>query len=111
MGYSRAVRSGPFVAVSGTVGVEEDGSYALSAGAQMRRALTIVRLALEALGARLDQVIRTRIFVRDIAQWLEIGEAHAEVFGDIRPATSMVEVSRLIDPRILVEIEADAIMV
>lgn len=110
VGYSRAVRSGPFVAVSGTVGVEADGSYAPTAGDQTRRAIAIIRLAIEALGGHLENVLRTRIYVTDITQWAEIGAAHAEAFGEIRPATSMVEVSRLIDPRILVEIEADAVI-
>ena len=110
VGYSRAVRSGPFIAVSGTVGVESDGSFALTVGDQTRRSLTIISAALEALGSNLGQVIRTRIFVTNISLWEEVGTAHAEAFGSTRPATSMVEVSRLIDPRCLVEIEADAIV-
>jgi len=110
VGYSRAVRSGPFIAVSGTVGVEADGSYAPTVGAQTRRALAIISAAVESLGGTLGHVIRTRIFVTDISAWEEVGAAHAEFFGAIRPATSMVEVSRLIDPRILVEVEADAVV-
>ena len=102
------MRSGPFIAVSGTVGVEADGSYAPTVGAQTRRALAIIKAAVESLGGTLGHVIRTRIFVTDISAWEEVGTAHAEYFGGIRPATSMVEVSRLIDPRILVEVEADA---
>ena len=110
VGYSRAVRVGDTIAVTGTVGIEADGSFAKSAGAQTRRALAIIRAALEALGGRVEDVIRTRMYVTDISAWQEVGAAHAEVFGDIRPATTMVQVSRLIDDDALVEIEADAIV-
>jgi enamine deaminase RidA (YjgF/YER057c/UK114 family) len=109
VGYSRAVRSGPFITVSGTVGLNADGSYPATAGEQARRALAIIRAAIEALGGRLEDVVRTRMFVADIAAFDEVGRAHGEVFRDIRPATSMVEVSRLADGA-LVEIEADAIV-
>lgn len=108
VGYSRAVRSGPLIAVTGTVGLEEDGSYAPTVGAQARRALTILLSALQSLGAGPEHVLRTRMFVTDISAWKEIGQAHSEVFGLIRPATTMVEVSRLIDPAARIEIEADA---
>jgi enamine deaminase RidA (YjgF/YER057c/UK114 family) len=110
VGYCRAVRSGGLIFVSGTVGLEADGTYAPTAGAQARRALAIVRAALEALGGRIEDVVRTRMFVTDISTFDEIGRAHGEVFGAIRPATSMVEVSRLVDRVALVEIEADAVV-
>lgn len=108
VGYSRAVRSGPFICVSGTVGIHPDGTYPATAAEQARRALVIVREALEALGGRLENVLRTRMYVTCIAEWESVGRVHGEFFGAIRPATSMVEVARLIDPAALVEIEADA---
>lgn len=111
VGYSRAVRVGPLIAVTGTVGVEADGTFAPSVEAQTRRALTIIVAALEALGGKASDVIRTRIYVSDISQWQAVGTVHAEFFGSIRPATTMVEVSRLIDEAALVEIEADAFVV
>jgi enamine deaminase RidA (YjgF/YER057c/UK114 family) len=110
VGYSRAVRSGPFIAVTGTVGIEAGGTFSPSAGAQARRALEIIVAAVETLGGRAEHIIRTRIFVTDISKWQEIGDAHREVFADIRPATTMVEVARLIDDAALVEIEADAVV-
>ena len=110
VGYSRAVRVGDTIAITGTVGIEADGSFAKSAGGQTRRALAIIRAAIEALGGRVEDVVRTRMYVTDISAWQEVGAAHAEVFGDIRPATTMVQVSRLIDDAALVEIEADAIV-
>lgn len=110
VGYSRAVRSGNIIAVTGTVGINADGTWPAGARAQTQRALTIIRGAIEALGGRIDQVIRTRIYCTDISQWQEIGAAHAEVFGDIRPATSMLQVAKLIDDAALIEIEADAIV-
>ena len=109
VGYSRAVRSGPFITVSGTVGLNADGSYPATIGAQARRALAIIRAAIEALGGRMEDVVRTRMFVADIGAFDQVGRAHGELFRDIRPATSMVEVSRLVDGA-LVEIEADAIV-
>jgi enamine deaminase RidA (YjgF/YER057c/UK114 family) len=110
IGYSRAVRAGSTIAVTGTVGILADGTFPKSAGDQTRRALAIIAAAIEALGGRVDDVVRTRMFVTDISKWQEIGAAHAEVFGAIRPATTMVEVARLIDDAALVEIEADAIV-
>jgi enamine deaminase RidA (YjgF/YER057c/UK114 family) len=110
VGYSRAVRSGPFITVSGTVGLNADGSYPATVGEQARRALAIIGAAIEALGGRLEHVVRTRMFVTDMAAAGEVGRAHGEVFGAIRPATSMVEVSALIDAVALVEIEADAVV-
>lgn len=110
MGYSRAVRTGNAVAVTGTVGLEADGTFAPSLAAQTKRALTIIQAALEALGGRIDDVVRTRIFVTDIAHWEEVAEVHGAVFRDIRPATTMVQVARLIDDAALIEIEADAVL-
>ena len=111
IGYSRAVRTGNVITVTGTVGVNADGSYPSGVGAQARRSLEIVRAAVEALGGKLTDVVRTRMFVTDITQWEELGRAHGELFGEIRPATTMVEVAKLIDKEALVEIEADAIVV
>lgn len=112
VGYSRAVRIGHLIAVSGTTAVDAQGEIVGGddAGAQTRCILEKIALALNAAGATLHDVIRTRIFVTDISQWEAVGRAHGEVFADIRPATTMVEVSRLIDPRMLVEIEADAVL-
>lgn len=110
VGYSRAVRVGDRIVVTGTVGVEADGTFAETLEAQARRALAIIRAAVEALGGRLEDVVRTRTYVTDITRWEEVGRVHGEVFGEIRPATTMVEVSRLIDPEILVEIEAEAVV-
>lgn len=112
VGYSRAVRVGPWVSVAGTTAAA-DGGGAVGGddiGAQTREALRRVVAALERAGAGPEHVVRTRMFVTDISRWEEVGRAHGEVFGEIRPAASMVEVSRLIDPALLVEIEADAVV-
>jgi enamine deaminase RidA (YjgF/YER057c/UK114 family) len=110
MGYSRAVRSGPFIAVTGTVGIGADGKYSESLGEQTARSLAIVQAAIEALGGKLTQVIRTRMYVTDVSRWEEVARVHGQVFGEIRPATTIVEVTRLIDDAALIEIEADAIV-
>jgi enamine deaminase RidA (YjgF/YER057c/UK114 family) len=111
IGYSRAVRTGDVITVTGTVGIGADGAFPAGAAAQMRRALEIVRAAIEALGGRLEDVVRTRMFVTDISQWEAIGAVHGEVFGAIRPATTMLQVAKLIDDAALLEVEADAIVV
>lgn len=108
VGYSRAVRTGPLIAVTGTVGCRSDGSYPESAGEQARLALATIVDSLKLLGAGPEQVFRTRLFVTDISRWEEIGRAHAEFFGNVRPATTMVQIAKLIDDAALVEIEADA---
>jgi enamine deaminase RidA (YjgF/YER057c/UK114 family) len=110
MGYSRAVRSGNFISVSGTVGINADGSYPTSLREQTRRSLAIICAAVETLGGRIEHIIRTRMYVSDISKWEEVAEIHGEIFGDIRPATSLVEIARLIDVQALIEIEADAIV-
>jgi enamine deaminase RidA (YjgF/YER057c/UK114 family) len=110
MGYSRAVRSGNVIAVTGCVGINADGTYPKSIGEQTARSLAIIRAAIEALGGKLEDVIRTRTFVTDVSKWEEVARVHGSVFKDIRPATTIVEVARLIDDEALIEIEADAIV-
>lgn len=110
VGYSRAVRVGSMVWVAGTTATGPDGRIVApgDAAAQTRQALENVRAALARAGAKMEHVVRTRIFVRDIRGWEAIGRVHGEYFGAIRPATAMVEVSGLVDPDMLVEIEVDA---
>jgi len=110
MGYSRAVRSGSFIAVTGTVGINADGTYPKTVGEQARRSLEIIAAAIEALGGNLTNVVRTRMFVTDVTKWEEVARVHGEVFADIRPATSILEVARLIDKDAQIEIEADAML-
>ena len=110
MGYSRAVRSGNIIAVTGSVGINADGTYPATLGEQTRRSLQIIRAAVEALGARMEHVIRTRMFVTDVSKWEEVAKVHGEVFAEIRPATSILEVSKLIDASAQIEIEADAVV-
>ena len=110
VGYSRVVVRGDAAWVSGTTStVDGVVTHPGDAGAQTRQALQIVRSALDRAGFSLNDVVRTRIFVTDISRWEEIGRVHGEVFGDVRPASSMLQVAALIDPEMLVEIEADAV--
>jgi len=107
------VRVGAHIHISGTTATSTDGSI-VGVGdpyAQTVQTIANIKRALEAVGATLDDVVRTRIYVTNMEQWKEVGRAHGEVFGSIRPATSMVEVSKLVDPDMLVEVEADAFIV
>jgi enamine deaminase RidA (YjgF/YER057c/UK114 family) len=110
VGYARAVRAGNLIAVSGTVGIGADRTYPPTLAAQTRQALEIIRRAIEALGGALTDVIRTRMFITDITRAAEATLVHGEFFKDIRPASTLVEVSRLIDDAALIEIEADAVV-
>ena len=110
VGYSRAVRIGNTIEISGTAPVRDGKTIGDNAYEQTKVCLEIIKDALEKAGGKIDDVVRTRMFVTDITQWAAIGKAHGEVFGNIKPVTSMVEVKALIDPQMLVEIEATAIV-
>ncbi|HSU66782.1 MAG TPA: RidA family protein [Tepidisphaeraceae bacterium] len=110
MGYSRAVRCGNYIAVTGTVGINADCTYPDTLEGQTRRSLEIIQAAIEALGGKIENVIRTRIYVIDVTQWEQVAKVHGQLFGEVRPATALVEVAKLIDDEALIEIEADAII-
>jgi isochorismate pyruvate lyase len=113
VGYSRAVKAGNHIYVTGTAPVDESGQGVHAPGdayAQAKRCLDLIERALGKLGAKRANIVRTRMFVTDISQWKQYGRAHAEFFAADRPATSMIEVKALIDPRMLIEIEADAVV-
>jgi enamine deaminase RidA (YjgF/YER057c/UK114 family) len=110
VGYSRALREGNFIFVTGTLGLEADGRFGPTVKEQTRRALEIIVAAIEALGGKTADVVRTRIYVTDIARWREAAEVHSEYFESIRPATTMVQIAKLIDDQAMVEIEADAVV-
>lgn len=112
VGYCRALKAGNHIYVTGTAPVGDDGAVFApgDAYAQARRCLDIIRRALDNLGADISSIVRTRMFVTDIARWEEYGRAHGEFFAEHPPATTMVEVGRLIEPEMLIEIEADAVV-
>ncbi len=112
VGYSRAVRVGNVVYVSGTTATGSDGDLVGvgDAKAQTEQTLRNIQRALESLGAKLEDVVKTRIYVTDIKKWQEIGTAHGQVFKNVRPVTTLIEVKRLINPEMLVEIEAEAVL-
>ena len=112
IGFSRAVRVGPHIAVSGTAPIADDGSVAHPGDlyGQTRRCLAIIERAVVAAGGKREHIVRTRMFLKDIASWQEAGRAHGEFFSNVRPAATMIQIVQAIDPDWLVEIEADAIV-
>ena len=112
VGYSRAVRVGPHVHVSGTTATDSEGEIVGKGNPYLQavQAIANIRAALETIGSRLQDVVRTRMYVTDIGAWEEVGRAHGEAFGAVRPAATLVEVRRLVDPEMLVEIEVEAIL-
>jgi enamine deaminase RidA (YjgF/YER057c/UK114 family) len=110
MGYSRAVKVGKQVAVTGTVGIGADGKYSPSLADQTARSLEIITAALAAVGGKPEHIYRTRIYTTQIEKWEEIASVHGKVFGEIRPATTLLGVAKLIDREALIEIEADAML-
>ncbi|MBK9313065.1 MAG: RidA family protein [Acidobacteria bacterium] len=112
VGYSRAIRIGDQIFITGTTATDENGEIVGPGDAYVQTVQVIrnIERALKALGGSLNDIVRTRMFVRDISRWEEYGRAHGEFFGEIRPCATMVEVSRLIDDRMLIEIEADAVV-
>ena len=110
IGYSRAVKVGAFIYVSGTTGTGPDGKVAAGLEAPTRQAVQNIEKALRSLGAGLESVVRTRMYLTNIADWEKAARAHGEFFRNIKPATALVEVSKLISPDMLVEIEADAVV-
>lgn len=112
VGYSRAVRAGALIEVAGTAASGPDGEVVRPGDmyGQTRHCLDSVRQAIEALGGRIDQVVRTRVYLTDVTRWEEAGRAHGEMFGQIRPASAFIGVSALLDPGLLVEVEATAVV-
>jgi enamine deaminase RidA (YjgF/YER057c/UK114 family) len=110
VGFSRAIRAGNLVFVAGTVGSDANGNFAGGVYEQTRQAIDNVKVALERAGATLQDVVRTRIFVTNMDAFEDAARAHREAFGEVRPASTLVEVSRLVKPEMLVEIEADAVI-
>jgi len=110
MGYSRAVRAGNLIFVTGSVGINSDGTYPATLSGQAERSIEIVLAAISALGGKPTDVVRTRIYTTNISQWEQVAQVHGKVFGDIRPATTIVGISRLIDDAAMIEIEADAVI-
>jgi enamine deaminase RidA (YjgF/YER057c/UK114 family) len=110
IGYSRALRAGSSISVTATIGLDANGRCPDSATEQMCNALGTIVRAIEALGGRREDIVRTRIYVTDIGLWEEVGRVHGELLGDLLPATTLIEVSRFVDPAALLEVEADALV-